>query len=153
MENEQSTPAPADNAVNQQFFGISADGQILWLPEAAYPSDALRIYQANDEKPLRIEMVLDANQYDIIRSAVDAELNDVDGDTLIPTYFVIPFHTQHAVFPHPSVDTEEEVKEWLENWIAQHSSEDRHVAVLGPFKLDDVKANWPVVQGSSPVQA
>lgn len=153
MENEQNTPAPDDGAVNQQFFGITSCGQICWLPEAAYPSDALRIYQANDEKPLRIEMVLDANQYDIIRSAVDAELNDVDGDTLIPTYFVIPFHTQHAVFPHPSIDTEEEVQEWLTNWIATHGSEERLVSVIGPFKLDYVKANWPVVQGSSPVQA
>jgi len=144
MEIEQNTPAPSDGATDQQFYGIDKSGMVHLLPLAPYASDALRAYATNEANPVRMELVLNQHQYDGIYSAIEAELNDVDGDTLIPTYFAIPYHTLHAVFPHPSIDTQAEVDEWVANFIKVPEGEDRLIQVLGPFTLSHAKQHWPV---------
>lgn len=152
MEIEQNTAAPDDGAVDQQFYGITKDGLICHLPEAPYASDAIRYYQEHDEKPLRLELVLNQNQYDQVITAIKAELDDVDGDTLIPTYFIIPFHTLQPVFAHPSVDTEAEVAEWVTNFIKVPEGEDSVIQILGPFTLEHTKTNWPPASGEEPAR-
>lgn len=135
------------SAANQQFYGLTQDGSIIVLPQAPYANVALRLHAGeceskNEDQP-EMSLVFNDFQYRSLLSAVDAELNDLDGDTLIPTYFIIPFATQLAVFPHPSVDTDDEAAEFLDGYPMES---------VGPFKLTDVRDNWPKVTDPTPVQ-
>lgn len=122
-----------------QFYGLTKDGQIVVLPKATYSAGAIRQYlEEQGENALHLELTFSETDYAYMTSAIDAELNDLDGDTLIPTYFVLPYHTLQPLFPHPSVDTDEEFVEWLDNWKTQTGG-----LAVGPFKLADAKANWP----------
>jgi len=133
-------------AANQQFYGLTLDGKIIVLPEAPYANVAIRLHAeqcaaAGEEQPA-MSMLFNTHQYRSIMSAVDAELNDLDGDTHVPSYLIIPFHTQLAVFPHYSVDTDEEAEEFFKGYPMES---------VGPFKLTDIKANWPAVIDPEPV--
>ncbi len=142
-------------ATPQQFYGLTAEGEIIVLPKAEYAAGAIRQYmEEHKEQAKRLDLTFTEHEYRGITSAIDAELNDVDGDTLIPTYFIIPYHTLHAVFPHPSVDTIDEVLEWLGNWREQSSNNgERLIEQVGPIMLSYAKANWPwPAENVSPTQ-
>lgn len=137
-----------ETTTKSQFYGLSEDGKITLLPPSEYASAALKAQQqemaAKGEPAPRYTMILNQHQYSSILSAVDAELEDLDGDTLIPTYFIIPFSTQLAVFAHASVDTDEEAAEFIQGYP---------VVSAGPFKLADVKASWPAATDAEVLEA
>ncbi len=134
MENEVSdTPS-----VEQSFYGMTLDGEIVQLPKAEYASAALHKARAELEaegKELpELVVIFNEFEYAAALSAVDAELNDVDGDGMIPTYAVFPFDNLRPVFPHPSVDTDEEAAEFVEGYP---------LTVAGPVKLTQIRDHWP----------
>lgn len=136
------------SASNQQFYGLTDDSRIILLPLASYPVTALRLYIAacaeKEETPANIPLMFNVHQYRSVLSAVDAELNDVDGDGMIPTYMVVPYSSQQAVFPHPSVDTSEEALEFIASFP---------IEVVGPIELTVVRDTWPKVDEPVPVES
>jgi hypothetical protein len=134
------------SAPKQQFYGLTLEGEIIALPEAPYANVALRLHaeacEGEGKTQPHMTMVFNLHQYRTILSAVDAELNDLDGDTFVPTYLIIPFANQLPVFPHHSVDTDEEAKEFIDGYAME---------AVGPFKLTDVRDNWPKTVDPAPV--
>lgn len=126
--------------MNAAFYALTNDLRAFELPEAQYAAAALRQYHINcdqkGEAPVDNSVVLDVHQYRVIHSAVMAELEDADGDDLIPTYLVITKENLQAVFPHPSVDTPEEVAQFIETYP---------LAITGPILLTDVRDHWPMI--------
>lgn len=145
-QSENEFAAEIAAAPKVQFYGLTQEGGIVMLPLAPYASTALHLYNrqcAEDAlKPANFPMIFNDHQYRAVLSAVEAELNDVDGDTLIPTYVVFPFDTLLPVFPHASVDTDEEVQEFIQGYVLE---------VAGPVKLEDIRANWPKPADAEPV--
>lgn len=133
-ENAQGAIAPA----LEQFYGLTLDGKIIVLPPAPYANVALRMHaqkcEAEGVESPAIPMVFNTHEYRTILSSVDAELNDLDGDTFVPSYLIIPYANQLPVFPHHSVDTDSEAQEFLKGYPMES---------IGPFKLTDVRDNWP----------
>lgn len=134
MYQTQSDAPSAD----QQYFALTAEGSILILPPAEYASGALHKYRAECEAAGRetpnFPMIFNEHQYRSVLSAVAAELSDVDGNDLVPKYVVFPYSSQQAVFPHSSVDTEEEIAEFIATYPLE---------VAGPVLLSVVQDNWP----------
>lgn len=137
METEV-TAASEEAATTQNFFGLTNDQQIIELGAHEYASTALTQLKHDSDEAGRevpeLPMVFNDLQYRSILSAVAAELNDADGDGQIPTYFVVPYSSQQAVFAHPSVDSADEVAEFISNYPLE---------VVGPIKLSTVRDNWP----------
>lgn len=138
MENEVSAAPVEETAVAQPFYGLTNDHRIIELGEHEYASAALNQLKHDDEEAGRdtevLPMVFNDLQYRSILSAVAAELTDADGDGQVPTYLVVPYSTQQAVFPHPSVNTDEEAAEF----VAEYPLE-----IVGPIKLATVRDSWP----------
>lgn len=128
--------------MENQFYGLTDQGKIVLLPKAEYSSTALSRYQ-DEGGTERLDLILTEQQYRVILSHVDAELNDLDGDGLVPVYMVISFVTQLPMFPHASVDTDEELKEFIDSHDYQLSA---------GVKLTDVRDTWPQLEDEPVVE-
>lgn len=141
MENEVINAGGDETPVLNTFYGLTVDNKIIVLPEAEYPSTALHKFnnerEQAGESAQEFALVFNDFQYRALLSQVDAELNDVDGDGMIPSYLIIPLESLTAVFSHPSVDTDEEAAEFLANYP---------MLSVGPIKLADVRDTWPKVE-------
>lgn len=122
--------------MENQFYGLTDQGKIVLLPKAEYSSTALSRYQ-DEGGTESLALIFTEQQYRVILSHVEAELNDLDGDGLIPTYMVVSFVTQLPIFPHASVDTEEELLEFINSHDYQLS---------GGVKLTDIRDTWPQLE-------
>lgn len=128
--------------MENQFYGLTDTGKIVLLPKAEYSSTALTLYNDGDGTEL-FDLILTEQQYRVILSHVDSELNDIDGDGLVPTYMVVSFITQLPIFPHASVDTPEE----LQKFIDSHS-----YRLSAGVKLTDVRDTWPRLEDEPVVE-
>ena len=138
METQNPTSGKETPATVQGHFGLTADKQIVVLPDAEYPAGAVHLYssecEAENETPLQFTLILNDLQYRAIISHVAAELKDIDGDGLIPQYMVITMSGEQPIFLHASVDNDEDANAFLETCPME---------VTGPILLKDVCDHWP----------
>lgn len=125
-----------------QFYGVQArSGRLVSLPKAEWSSAALIAYQGDCERqgalPEEFDLVLTEDEYRVIRSHVQAEIEDKDGDGLVPTFFTIQYETHLPVFPHPSVQSEEDMVDFVEG----HS-----IPLTHGIRLSQVAEQWPEVE-------
>lgn len=125
--------------MDQQYYGLTEAGEIVLLPKAEYSSSALLAFireheQAGKTAPT-LQLILSEEAYQVVYSHLEAELEDRDGDGQVPHYLCLAHTTQLPVFPHPSVDTEEELQEFFKNYPT---------ALTTGVRLTDAKAKWPV---------
>ncbi|QVD49334.1 hypothetical protein LUCX_264 [Xanthomonas phage vB_XciM_LucasX] len=123
--------------MSNKFYGLVSEDFSIIEMEGEYSSTALHNYEhaAKDAgvEPKDLILIFSEFEYTRILSSVEAELTDADGDGLIPVYVGVAFSTQLPVFPHASVDTEEEAAEFKANFPDE---------LAGPFKIELTKA-WP----------
>lgn len=124
--------------MDQHFYGLTQDGQIVTLPKHEYSSGALNALREEHEKsgtPMpELQMIFGEQVYRVIYSHMEVELDDIDGDGQVPHYMCVSFATQLPIFPHPSVDTEE----GLEAFRSAHP-----VPLTNGIVLSEAKSAWP----------
>lgn len=128
--------------MNKQFYGLLArPGRLVSLPPAEWSSAALIAHQSACERegklPEEFDLILTEDEYRVIRSHVQAELDDRDGDGQIPTFFTIQYETHLPVFPHPSVTTEED----MVDFVGGHS-----IPLTHGIRLTQVRDDWPALE-------
>lgn len=130
----------------QQFYGVHArSGRLVPLPKAQWSSAALLTYQTqcwrDGDHPEEFDLILTEDEYRVIRSHVQNELDDQDGDGQVPTFFTIQYETHLPVFPHPSVKSEEDMVAFVEG----HS-----IPLTHGIRLATVRDQWPALDESEP---
>ncbi len=125
--------------MDNQFYGLTEAGEIVLLPKAEYNSAALQAYQESckqaGQPPQALQVLLSEHQYRVIYSHVLAELEDQDGDGLVPHFLCIALTNELPVFPHASVDTAEELEEFRQTYPVPLSS---------GIPLRAIKDSWPI---------
>ena len=145
MDNAVPDSTVPEAANTQPHYGLTNDGNVVVLPAAEYASGAVHRYQAacaeRNEEPVNFPVVLNEVQYQFILDNVESELDDIDGDGLVPHYMFVSFDGEQPVFPHASVNTPEAAAAFVA---------DDAMELVGPFLLTDVRDHWPVPRESLP---
>lgn len=130
--------------MDNQFYGLTEAGEIVLLPRAEYSSAALQAYQESckqtGQSPQVLQVLLSEHQYRVIYSHAVAEIEDHDGDGLVPHYLCIALPTELPVFPHASVDTAEELEEFRQGYPVPLST---------GVPLSFIKDSWPIPEDTA----
>jgi hypothetical protein len=113
---------------------------VLPLAENAGQSFYRYSMLCNEEKrkELTLSIIFGNAEYKALLSQVAAELNDTDGDGLIPTYLVIRTDTEQSMFLHSSVDNDEAAVAFIESYPTTAACK-----LVGPIELTTVRDEWP----------